>query len=270
MNLKSLLAGSLVLAWLAGCGMQPGTTPAVRVSGSSGSMLSRAEAAQIELLNDGEELEELDDVLLEEVDPDAETFTAQGGLPFSGKSTRIGQVRSAELGKFFLQTSTGLIRKKEESYRLVGESEKLNLKISRALNQKVLVRGGLSPGQMTATTVWRVPDMGVLLDIMRTGCLKGQVYDSSTMTGLKGATVLARSVTTGQYHRATTGTNGAYKIRRMPPGEYQVSIVLGGYGLQVPFHASVKARKAGEALIPVSLNPAPGLMPLPMPGPVTR
>ncbi len=268
MNLKSLLAGSLVLAWLAGCGMQPGPTTSMRTVTSAGTMLSRAEATQIETLNEGDDLDELDEELLEELDPEAAAYVVQGGLPFSGKSTRIGQVRSAEMGKFFLQTSTGLFRRKEESYRLVGESEKLNLKISRSLNQKVLVRGGFSPGQMTATCVWRVPDMGVLMDLLRTGCLMGQIYDASTMMGLKGATVLARSVTTGMYYRATTTSGGTYKIKRMPAGEYQVTVVLGGYGLQVPFHASVKARKRSEALIPMSLNPAPGTMPMPLPGPM--
>ena len=270
MNVKSLLSVSITLALLAGCGVQPGGQAALRTVDPATSTLSRAEAAQIETLNEGNDLDELDEDILEELEPDvlAQPATIQGGLPFSGRATRIGQVRSAELGAFFLQTASGLFRLRQENLRLVGDSEKLNLKISKCLNQKVLVRGGVAPGQITASSVWRVPDMGVLLDMLRTGCLKGQIYDGNTMTGLQGATVLARSVTTGLYHRTITGKQGKYTLRRLPAGEYKVTVVLGGYGLQVPFHATVKARKSSEALIPMTLNPAPGTMPYPMPGPV--
>src|SRR4051794_30432326 len=62
----------------------------------------------------------------------------------------------------------------------------------------------------------------------QTGSIAGRVTDSTTSTGVSGATVQATSGATVA-GRATAGEDGSYRILNVAPGTYDVSVRVIGY-----------------------------------------
>ena len=61
-----------------------------------------------------------------------------------------------------------------------------------------------------------------------TGALTGTVRDPSGAV-IPNATVTATSLDTGQARTAMTGTDGAYRVALLPPGNYRIRIEAGGF-----------------------------------------
>jgi hypothetical protein len=77
------------------------------------------------------------------------------------------------------------------------------------------------------------------------GALTGRVTDASGGV-VANATVTATSVDSGQTQSATTGRDGAYKIGRLPPGNYRLKFEAVGFQtLEIPSVTVNGAETAG-------------------------
>lgn len=252
MKYNHIALALLVAVGLTGCGMPTtGTTGRSITASSATADISRAESVQLQSLNDNGELDELDDEALQELDAEAADETQAAGL-FSRGSSKIGYVRSSEDGKFYLQTKQGIWKKKDISIPLATTTDTVSLKLSKYLNAKVLVRGATASGTMSVKKVYRVPDLSVVIDLLRTGTVSGKLYNAKTLVALEDAAVTLRSVNTGMIYRATTSSSGKYRVGRLTAGDYTVEATLGGFGKGVLAKVTVAKRKTTSANLPLS------------------
>lgn len=257
------LAVALALtAGLVGCGT-PGTASYATRSTSSLTDMSDNEAMQIKSFNDGglldllplEELED-EDFGVEESESIAleDEDSASYGVMASGKTTKIGYVRSIEDGKFFLQVSKGIFKKKDLSFPLVASTEDMNLKLGKLLNKRVILRGKIDKETITPTRAFRVPTLNLISTLLNTGKIKGKVFNARTMQTLDEADVTARSLNTGRLYRIASKRDGSFSFCAMPPGDYTLEVSLAGYARNGVAKVTVQKRKVGAAN--VGLNPA--------------
>lgn len=266
MKFKQFAMALLLSTSLVGCGtVSTGITPGLKAS--SGSSISRAESVQFDSLNNGQ-LNELEDEDLQELDgtdsPEAAEETAAFTTQSFLSNTKIGYVRSEEDGKYFLQFKEGTFTKRSTAnLTLNAQGNKVSEKLASQLNHKVLIRGTTEGTTFTVKGIYAVPDLSILLDILRTGAIKGttcredHVTYSTRDNGILGSnyggiTVTARSVSTKLVYRAISSKkDGYYKIRRMPPGEYTVEATLDGYQKGIAT-VTVAKRKSTQATLTVS------------------
>lgn len=239
---------------LVGCGT-PGTASYATYNGSAASGISEQEAVQIKSFNDGGlldllPLEQFDDedfgVESDVVASDAESDEAAAGI--AGKSTtKIGYVRSVEDGKFFLQVSKGIFKKKELNFPLVAPNEKMGLKMAKLLNKRVIIRGKTADKEtVTLTCAFQVPSMNVIGDLLNTGKIKGKIYDSRTMQTLDEANITARSLSNGRLYRVTSRRDGSFSLTRLAPGDYTLEVALAGYARNGVAKITVQKRKVSQ------------------------
>ncbi|HEY9900327.1 MAG TPA: carboxypeptidase-like regulatory domain-containing protein [Pantanalinema sp.] len=252
MKYNQIALALLVAIGLTGCGMPSTGTTARSIAASSPSAdISRAESVQLQSLNDNGELDELDDEALQELDAEEVGEVQASGL-FSRGSSKIGYVRSTEDGKFYLQTKQGIWKKKDISIPLVTATDTVSLKLSKYLNAKVLVRGATASGTMTVKKAYRVPDLSIVIDLLRTGTVSGKLYNAKTLVALEDAAVTVRSVNTGNIYRATTSSSGKYRVGRLTAGDYTVEATLGGFSKGVLAKVTIAKRKTTSANLPLA------------------
>lgn len=249
----------LVAATLTGCGSVANTGAALpKVASSSSANMSQAESVQIENFNESGYLDELDEEVFEELDPaafgeeDAEYSTlALSGILSKG-STKIGYIRSTEDGQFMLQAKQGLWKRTDVSYTLTPNGEAVSLKLATKLNKKVLLRGASDGTKMTVKSVYMVPDLAVVTDLISTGYVSGKIYSGRTLNGLLAATVTLRHLDTNRIFRATTKKDGTFKICRLAPGDYTLEAAIAGYNKGVLSKVTVSKRKKTSANVPLT------------------
>lgn len=243
----------LLAAGLAGCGM-PGTATSVNrsIASSPNADMSKAESVEFDSLNNSGQLDELDEEALNELAEEGDVASGYEAQILGLGSTKIGYIRSTEDGKFFLQAKQGIWKRKDVSYTLVASKEDVSLKLAKKLNARVLVRGANKDGTITVKSLFQVPDTSVVLDMLRTGCVSGKVYNGKTLVALSGAAVTLRSVDTGRIYRATSKKDGRYRIGRLVPGDYTVEIVLAGFSKGTLAKVTVAKRKSTSANVPLS------------------
>lgn len=252
MKYNHIALALLVAVGLTGCGTPTtGATGRSITASSPTADISRAESVQIQSLNDNGELDELDDAALQELDAE-ETDEVQASGIFSRGSSKIGYVRSNEDGKFYLQTKQGIWKKKDISIPLATGTDTVSLKLSKYLNAKVLVRGASASGTMTVKKVYRVPDLSVVIDLLRTGTVSGKLYNAKNLVPLEDADVTLRSVNTGLIYRATTSSSGKYRVGRLTAGDYTLEATLGGFSKGVLAKVTVAKRKTTSANLPLT------------------
>ncbi|MNX80535.1 hypothetical protein D3C86_1121990 [compost metagenome] len=252
MKYNHIALALLVAVSITGCGMPTTGAPGRSITASSPTAdISRAESVQLQSLNDTGDLDDLDDEALQELDAE-ETGEVQGSGFFSRGSSKIGYVRSTEDGKFFLQVKQGIWKKKDVSIPLATSTDTVALKLSKALNVKVLVRGSTASGTMTVKKAYRVPDLSVVIDLLRTGTISGKLYNGKNLVALENAAVTVRSVNTGMIYRDSTSSSGKYRVGRLTPGDYTVEATLGGFSKGVLAKVTVAKRKTTSANLPLS------------------
>lgn len=249
----------LVAATLTGCGSVAGTgagLPTITASSPSANM-SQAESVQIENFNETGYLDELDADVLEELDADGlaaddSSYSALSvGLLTKG-STKIGYLRSTEDGKFMLQAKQGLWKRTDVSYTLSPNAEAVSLKLATKLNKKVLLRGQTDGTKMTVKSVWGVPDLAVVTDLINTGFASGKLYSSRSLEGLTAGTVTLRNLDTSRIFRATTKKDGTFKICRLAPGDYTLEASVAGYTKGILSKVTISKRKRTAANVPLT------------------
>lgn len=236
---------------LVGCGTPVTGSYSMRTSGSV-TGISEQEALQIRSYNEGGALDRLPLEELEEEDfgESSEGYEEEEPTPdlFGSKSTtKIGYVRSVEDGKFYLQVNKGIFRKTELAFPLVASNEKMGMKLAKLLNKRVIVRGKFDKETITPTRAFRVPTLTVLTDLLKTGKIKGRIYDSRTMQTLDEAEVTARSLTNGRLYRVTSRRNGTFSLCRLAPGDYTLEVSLPGYARNGIAKITVQRFKVKEA-----------------------
>lgn len=248
----------VVALGLTACGA-PTTGMSLGSSSSQSADISKAESVQLDSLNDSGQLDELDDTALETLAADEESaptdsYQTQGistGL-FGKGSTRCGYIRSSEDGKFFLQSKQGIFKRKDVSTPIVGKGENESLKLAKYLNDKVIVRGSTSGSTMTIKAVYRIPDFGVLFQLIKTGCIHGKVYNSKTLEALGGTDITLRRVENSRIYRTHTRKSGEYHIGFLPPGDYTLEATLAGFSKGTLAKITIAKRKSTPANLPLS------------------
>lgn len=244
-----LVVAMALTTGLIGCG-----TPGTASYATRTSDMSDQEAVQIQSFNDGGlldllPLEEFDDEDFGGVADELDEEPILDAAAIPGKSTtKIGYVRSVEDGKFFLQVSKGIFKKKDLSFPLVASNEKMGMRLAKLLNKRVILRGKtVDKETITLTRAFQVPSLSLISDLLNTGKIKGKIYDARTMQVLDEANVTLRSLNNGRLYRATSRRSGTYTFPRLVPGDYTVEVTLPGYARNGIAKITVQKRKVSPA-----------------------
>ncbi|MNK83092.1 hypothetical protein D3C87_1028870 [compost metagenome] len=246
-----LVVATALTAGLVGCGM-PGNGAYATYQGSD---MSEQESLQIKSFNDGGlldllPLEEFEDEDFGLPSEEAETSEADemidAAAGTAGKSTtKIGYVRSIEDGKFFLQVSKGVFKKKELTFPLVASNEKMGMKLAKLLNKRVIIRGKtVDKETVTLTRAFQIPSLAIITELLNTGKIKGKIYDARTMQTLDEASITARSLNNGRIYRVTSRRNGSFNLCRLAPGDYTLEVSLAGFARNGVAKITVQKRKS--------------------------
>lgn len=260
-QLAIVLSGLMVVTMaLAGCGSASLPT-STSLNRSSATDISSKDALAIRSIN---ALPEIDDLDIDETGlsyDDLTDLSVAGISEIWRQKTRIGVIRSVEDGEFYLATHTGFIFKKDVDLPLAPASEKKALKLAKYLNKKVLVRGELSGGKMTAELIAMVPDLSVITDILSKGRVGGKVYDYSTKSVIADASLKLTSVETRKIYRATSSKSGKYSFTRLEAGNYIVEATKAGYS-KYSMTLTVAKRKKTEQEIALTNSSTPAMAPI--------
>lgn len=248
-----LVVATALTAGLVGCGM-PGNGAYATYNSSSVSGISEQEAIQIKSFNDGglldllplEEFEDEDFGVTSEEIETGEADEILDAAAIAGKSTtKIGYIRSIEDGKFFLQVTKGIFKKKELAYPLVAPTEKVGMRMAKLLNKRVIIRGKtVDKETVTLTRAFPLPSLAIISDLLNTGKIKGKIYDSRTMQTLDEASITVRSLNNGRLYRVNSRRNGSFNVSRLAPGDYTLEVSLAGYARNGVAKITVQKRKA--------------------------
>ncbi len=277
-GLVAAIAGML----LAGCGQSPvasyGSTASASKAGSTVGARDAEVGAETNMMNINStgELDGLTDEDIASLDPTAQIDIAAADdqdaadelfgkkkTPEAAKAktvTKCGFIRSNTDGKFFLQITKGFLWwKRESSIPLAGADENAGLKLAKALNKKVLIRGPLQGETVVTKTVFNLPDFGAIWDLLSKGSLNGTAYDSRTKVGLAHAEITVKSFATGRMWRTKSDTKGNYSIGRLEAGEYEITAKSADYSLGAKDKISVKKRTASK--VHLALEPGGAFVP---------
>lgn len=238
---RLMILGLALAMAMTGCGSMSPTT--VVRSGSSNN--TSTEAYTMKALNANADFDSLE---FEEADLPFEDLTSDyatlGFMDALKKSNKVGYVRSVTDGKFFLATTTGVVFRKDVDIPLEA-SEAVAVKIAKYLNKKVMVRGPLAGGTLTAERIMSVPDLSVITDILSKGRVAGEAYEDSTKTALSDASIKLISMASGKIYRTTSNKKGNYHISRLEAGNYTLQASKAGYS-SIQMQVTITRRKKTE------------------------
>jgi hypothetical protein len=265
MNTLRLALALLLAGGLTACGNANPYGPGLSGAGAR-SDISSAESAQLDSVNEGGLLDDLDDTALTSLAPadstdasatdpslapSGETVQGLSGL-FGKTSTKCGYIRSDADGKFYLQYKKGFIHQSNVSLPIAGKDEAEQLKVAKYLNDKVLVRGLMSGSTLNVSAVYDIPDLGVVMNLIKDGCVHGKIYDAKTFVAKAGAAITLQSLANNQIYRAVSKSSGEYHVPFLAPGDYTLKVTLAGYASGSLAKVTIKKRKTTAANVPLT------------------